>query len=112
MPRKIRAKTLAGLLSRYLTDFPGEAVEKLEDCDAEDGAELIGLLPRERAWALLKHLPPAAARRWMASCKDETLHGLVRQAAPDLKLDPGAERSVLEQAALANLAARQSEHED
>lgn len=104
MPRKIKAKTLARLVSRYLRDFESEAAERLADAKAEEGAELLGLLPGERAWGVLRALPEQTARRWLACCAEDALVLLVRHADPDAQLDPGGDRAPLEQRALAILA--------
>ena len=102
MARKIKAKTLAKLLVRYLDDFGEEAAETASESAPEDGAELLGLLPPDSGWALLRSLPGGVARAWLEHSDEETLSRLVRQAKPDAPADQ--ELPVLTRLALESLA--------
>ena len=103
MSRKIKAKTLGKLVSRYVADFPSEAAGHLADADSEDCAELLGLLPGELAWKLLRSAPSARSRGWLMSCNEETLRRLIRHADPGGELPPDAEPAALGERAAALL---------
>ena len=105
MPRKIKARTLGRLVTRYLDESAKEAAGHVEDCDPLEGAEVLALLPEDRAWRLLRLLPGPSARRWLESCPDEGLQNLIRQARPDAPPVPEQERGGLEESALAILTA-------
>ena len=103
MSRKIKAKTLAGLLSRYMRDFPSEVAGRAESAEPDEGAELLQLLPPEQAWALMNRLPHATAREWLMSCGDDALLRLAQYGDPSGKHDAGSERAEIEKRAVAAL---------
>ncbi|MEZ5355032.1 MAG: hypothetical protein R2762_20540 [Bryobacteraceae bacterium] len=77
--RRIQAKTLAKLVTRYVTAFPGEAVDIAQAAEPEDGAEALVLLPEHAAWTLLSGIDSRAAARWLLECDDDTLRRLTRE---------------------------------
>ncbi|MEZ5367130.1 MAG: hypothetical protein R2748_33530 [Bryobacterales bacterium] len=87
MARKIKAKTLARLIVRYLDDFGDEAAEAVAESQPDDGAELLGLLPPDHSWTLLRSLPVGDARAWLEHSDEETLRRLVLDAKPDAPPD-------------------------
>jgi hypothetical protein len=103
--RKIKARSLGKLLARYLDERPEAAAGHVADCDPEEGAELLELLPEARAWSLLRRLPPSAARRWLEHSPDEGLRRLIRQASPQGPLPADQDRQALEAAAVNLLSA-------
>ena len=105
MSRKIKARTLATLISRYLADFPAEAAAQVADSGGDDGAELLGLLDAESAWKLSRRLPAATARAWLGGCGEETLRRMVEHVDPSSKATQDEDRDELEQRAVAILAA-------
>jgi len=87
MARKIKAKTLVELVSRFVDEFPEEAADRVADADGRDGAELLEYLTADRALRVLRLLPEETCGRWLNLCEDETLIRLVRQTNPDARIE-------------------------
>ena len=103
MARRIKAKSLGALLTRYVDGALSEAAEHVKDSEPYEGAELLAMLPEDRAWRLLRALPPVAARRWLASSSDDEVRRLIRRERPDAALPPEEDRKSLEEKAVAIL---------
>jgi hypothetical protein len=82
MARKIRAKTLAGLLGGFLARHPAEVAEKAAEISLDEAAGLLGLLAPRDAWALLRLVPAETAQKWLRQCESETLRRLLPAATP------------------------------
>jgi hypothetical protein len=82
MARKIRARTLAQILTQYLGSFPLEAAGEASACDPAEGAELLTLLLRDDAWTLLQCLDAPAAAQWLAGSDEPALRRLLTGTKP------------------------------